>query len=224
MAGGPARHVARLVTPDRVTQAMVIAALGGGHLAGHYAGVDWLRRGAKGLPVLLLIGTVLALPQPVSDSYRLLVAGALLASLGGDLFLLSPAKFRAGLASFLFAHVLYVLAFSSGPWMTPGLAWGIWVAGAAGAMLATLWPHLGRERGPVACYVVAIAGMAWTAAGRVAADVPGGTLALTGALVFMLSDATLAMDRFVRRFSAAQAIVMVTYYTAQTLLAWSVAR
>jgi hypothetical protein len=39
----------------------------------------------------------------------------------------------------------------------------------------------------------------------------------------MVSDATLAVDRFVGRIAAAQAVVMVTYYAAQTMLAWSVA-
>jgi uncharacterized membrane protein YhhN len=202
---------------------VAIALLGSAHLVGHYRGIDWLRRSAKGLPVVLLVAIVLWLSAPVSGPYRLLVAAALLASLAGDLFLLSRARFRAGLGSFLLAHVIYVLAFCSGPWAPPGGWWGLLVATAAGAMLAALWPHLGRERVPVACYVGTIAAMAWTAAGRAAADVPGGSLALGGALTFMVSDATLAVDRFVGRFPAAQAIVMVTYYAAQTMLAWSVA-
>jgi uncharacterized membrane protein YhhN len=65
--------------------------------------------------------------------------------------------------------------------------------------------------------------MAWTAGGRAAAGAPGGAVALAGAVTFMVSDATLAMNRFVGRFPAAQAVVMVTYYAAQTMLAWSVA-
>jgi uncharacterized membrane protein YhhN len=208
--------------PDRVILAMVIAVLGAGHLVGHYAGIDWLRRTAKGLPIVVLMITVLRLPAPVSDAYRWLVLAALAASLAGDLFLLSRDRFRPGLASFLLAHVVYVLAFCTGPWVTPGVWWGL-VAVAAAAMLARLWPHLGRERLPVTLYVATIAAMAWTAGGRAAAGAPGGAVALAGAVTFMVSDAALAMNRFVGRFPAAQAVVMVTYYAAQTMLAWSVA-
>jgi uncharacterized membrane protein YhhN len=104
----------------------------------------------------------------------------------------------------------------------PGAGWSVVVAATTLAMLAVLWPHLGRERVPVACYVATIAAMGWTAAGRAAVDAPGASLALLGALTFMVSDATLAIDRFVARFAAAQAVVMVTYYAAQTMLAWSV--
>jgi uncharacterized membrane protein YhhN len=209
--------------PDRATQAMLIAVLGAGHLVGHYRGIDSLRRTAKGLPIVLLIVTVVGLPAPVAGPYRWLVAAALTASLAGDLFLLSRVRFRAGLASFLLAHVLYILAFCSGPWTVPSVGWGAAVAATTLAMLAVLWSHLGHERIPVACYVTAIAAMGWTAAGRMAADAPGGALVVLGALTFMVSDATLAVDRFVGRFAAAQAVVMVTYYAAQTMLAWSVA-
>ena len=90
-----------------------------------------------------------------------------------------------------------------------------------------LWPHLGRLRGPVLVYVVVIGAMAWTAARRAASPAtpaPSGVLALAGALVFMASDGVLAVDRFARRFHPAHALVMVTYYAAQTLIAASVAR
>src|SRR5439155_538218 len=40
--------------------------------------------------------------------------------------------------------------------------------------------------------------------------------------LFMLSDGLLATDRFARRFAAADAAVMTTYYAAQTLIALSV--
>jgi uncharacterized membrane protein YhhN len=38
----------------------------------------------------------------------------------------------------------------------------------------------------------------------------------------MVSDGVLAVDRFVRRFAAADAVVMTTYYAAQILIALSV--
>jgi len=55
-----------------------------------------------------------------------------------------------------------------------------------------------------------------------AAPAASGGLALAGALLFMLSDGLLATDRFARRFAAADAALMTTYYAAQTLIALSV--
>ena len=94
------------------------------------------------------------------------------------------------------------------------------------ALLAVLWPHLGPMRGPVLAYVGVICAMTWMAARRAAAPAtpePSGALALGGALSFMMSDGILAVDRFARRFDLAHAVVMVTYYAAQTLIAASVA-
>ena len=71
-------------------------------------------------------------------------------------------------------------------------------------------------------YVTVIALMAWTAARRATAQAtpaPSGTLALAGSLLFMSSDAVLALDRFARRIPAGHALVMLTYYAAQTLIA-----
>src|SRR5438093_1270345 len=59
-------------------------------------------------------------------------------------------------------------------------------------------------------------------AGLVATEPAPGGLALAGALLFMLSDGLLATDRFARRFAAADAALMTTYYAAQTLIALSV--
>src|SRR5947199_206071 len=76
---------------------------------------------------------------------------------------------------------------------------------------------------PVGVYVSVIAVMGWCAAVRATAGPSAsGELALAGALLFMLSDGLLATDRFARRLRAADAIVMTTYYAAQTLIALSV--
>src|SRR5262249_2459811 len=124
------------------------------------------------------------------------------------------------------AHLLYAAAFlydGAGGGLAPG-----WIAGLvifAGMFLRFLWPHLGGMRVPVACYVTVIATMAWAAARRAGApDVPepSATRALVGALIFMTSDGILATNRFVRRFASAHGWVMLTYYAAQTLIAFSV--
>lgn len=203
------------------------AAAGAIHLGAYYAGRRALAGVAKGVPIVLLLVWVLGCDPAVGASYRWLVAAGLAFSLGGDLLLLSRERFRAGLASFFVGHVLYTLAFTtgSGDFVASPVVLA-WLVVVGGGVLRLLWVHVATERGPVACYVAMISVMAWTAMGRALAGAtpqPSGALAAMGAIVFMTSDATLAIDRFVRPWRGAHAAVMVTYYAAQMLIAASVA-
>ncbi len=204
----------------------LVLVLGAAHVAARAAGARAAADLSKAVPIALLAGLVAAEPAPVGQAYRWLVFAGLLCSLGGDVWLLFPRGFVAGLFNFLVAHLLYIAAFApGGPWNAS--AWAL-LAPFALVSLATLrylWPHLGRERAPVAVYVSVIAVMGWRAAVRALAASPppaSGGLALAGALLFMLSDGLLATDRFARRLRAAEAAVMTTYYAAQTLIALSV--
>jgi len=47
-------------------------------------------------------------------------------------------------------------------------------------------------------------------------------LGLCGAVLFLISDGILAVNRFLRPFRAAQAIILSTYFVAQWLIALSV--
>ena len=140
-----------------------------------------------------------------------------------------PERFTLGLASFLLGALLLPGGLRSGARHgRHGRGRGSSASAlVAAVLLAVLWPHLGRVRGPVLVYVGVIArdGMCRGAPRARAPDDarPSGALALAGALVFMASDGVLAVDRFAHRFTAAHAVVMVTYYTAQTLIAASVA-
>ena len=204
----------------------VAVVVGVAHIAARYAG----RRAAAGLlkaiPIAILAGLVVAEPAVVSTRYRWLVFAALVWSLGGDLWLVFPSGFVPGLVNFLVAHVLYLCAFApGGGWDARSVALLVPFLVAGGAMLAYLWPHLGKDRVPVAVYVAVILVMGWRAAARAAAATvpePSGMLALVGAVLFMTSDSVLAIDRFARRFATADGVLMTTYYAAQTLIALSV--
>jgi uncharacterized membrane protein YhhN len=88
-------------------------------------------------------------------------------------------------------------------------------------MVAVLWPSLGALQVPVTLYVVVITAMAWQALTRFhrsgSADA---RLAAYGALLFMLSDASLAFRRFRGDFTGSVLLVMGTYWLAQ----WGIAR
>ena len=201
----------------------VAVAVGIGHVAARYAGARRVAGVLKAIPIAILAMTAAFEPTPVSEAYRRLVVVGLLSSLAGDVWLVFPRGFVPGLACFLVAHVLYVAAFAPAAVSPQAALLGVGFALFAVGMFARLAPGLGRERLPVAVYVATIATMGWCAAVRAGSvGGPSGALALAGALLFMVSDGVLAIDRFVRGFAAADAVVMTTYYAAQILIALSV--
>jgi len=178
----------------------------------------------KPLTVLCIIAVAFILPGPADARYRTAILVGLFCSIAGDVFLMLPGdRFLPGLASFLLAHLVYLVAFTSGVAFgaAPPLLLPYAVLGAA--MLWLLWARLGSLRGPVVVYLGVIVLMAWQAASRAAAlGSCGAMLAAIGAALFVLSDASLAWNRFYRPFRAAQAVILSTYYAAQLLIAWSV--
>lgn len=207
---------------------LVVIVLGLGHILARYAGAARLAGALKPLPIASLALVTALLETTVGSSYRGLVVVALLWSMLGDIWLIFPRHFVPGLVSFFVAHLFYIAAFApAGGWDAPAwLRLGPFAL-AGGLMFAYLRPRLGRLRWAVAAYLIVLVVMGWRAAARVGAPEvphPSGLLALVGACFFMASDSVLAVDRFARSFAGAAAAVMVTYYTAQTLLALSVVR
>jgi len=206
-----------------LTLALVVL-LGVGHIVARTMGEARLAAMLKPLPIALLAAATLR-GDGAGDSYRTLVGAALVFSMAGDIFLLSPKRFVPGLVSFLVAHLIYIAAFAPAANVgVGGLALLVPFVGFAALVLRYLWPHLGRHRAPVCVYVGAITTMGWLAmlralGGEVAPE--DGLLALGGAFAFMASDTTLAINRFAHPIRGGQIVIMGTYYLAQTLLTLS---
>lgn len=179
---------------------------------------------AKPLATIAALMLAALTKVPVSPRYRALISAGLAASLAGDVFLMLPGdRFIAGLASFLVAHLLYIAAFASEKGGLRNPAATTTVGLFAVAMLAFLWPDLGALRAPVAAYVTVIAVMGWQAFARWGRS-PGAELAALGAMSFLVSDSALAIGRFRGDFAGGTALVLVTYWLAQWLIARSVTR
>ncbi|MBI2762784.1 MAG: lysoplasmalogenase [Chloroflexi bacterium] len=192
--------------------------------------VDWaavaradarLERWAKPAVMVALLGAVV-LSDPEASTRSLLLAAALGASLVGDILLLPPTRFTAGLVAFLLAHVAYIGAFLLGPLFAPPAVLGVLVALAvlaipgrpilAGATAAGM-------RWPVAIYFAAIVLMV------ISATASGSPFTAIGAWLFVASDARLGWGQFVTphgRQAAAPAWhrlgVLVPYHAGQILL------
>lgn len=159
---------------------------------------------------------------------RALLAGLLLSTLG-DVFLMlpefpgAPDWFVFGLASFLFAHVAYLVAFCGRVRLFADWRPFAFYAVLAGSVLTVLWPHLPDPlRVPVVAYVAVLATMA-AQAGAVWRRIRDRSTALAalGGAFFVASDATLAINRFVAPFPIAVIVVLGTYWSAQTLIGLS---
>ncbi len=195
-----------------------------------YADISWPRRVVlfyifKPLTTVLVILLALLPGTFITTRYAQAIVIGLLCSLMGDIWLMLPwDRFLYGLGSFLVAHIAYAFAFLEGASLR-GLAVALLLLAIAGAfVLRLLWPGLPtRMKIPVSVYVGVILLMAALAVARaVGQPSVGSVLAAVGALLFVTSDGSLAINRFARPFLLARPVVLGTYYAAQTLIALSV--
>jgi uncharacterized membrane protein YhhN len=174
---------------------------------------------AKPLTLVTLIGVAAASGAGGFPAGRWLLV-ALVLCLAGDVLLLGDGQsaFLGGLTAFLLGHLAYVASFTALGLDEP--AWGlIGLMVLIGLLVATrrVIPAAHREGGAVlavavTAYMVVIGAMVVTA------WMTGEWVIGLGAVTFMVSDAVLAMARFVRRARYADLAVMVTYHLAQVLL------
>jgi len=153
---------------------------------------------------------------------RVLLAGLSLSFLG-DAFLIGQSEqaFLGGLAAFLLAHLAYVAAFTvngvSARWMAGAT---LPVAGIAMIITAWLAPHTPPELAiPVRLYTAVISGMLITAFGTRGRG--GSLLILVGAVLFFLSDLSVAALRLVHADFPNYVWGLPLYYAGQLCLALS---
>ncbi|MDZ4826434.1 MAG: lysoplasmalogenase [Actinomycetota bacterium] len=171
--------------------------------------------------VALIVAAATLDPAAGEGDRRVWFVAALVFSLAGDVFLLFPARFIAGLAAFLVAHLCYVAGF----WTDPPAATSLVVSAVfVSAVLAPVAFRILRavreagprgDVGPVAAYVGVISAMV------VSALASGNAVAGVGAVVFAGSDSLIAWDRFVRSRPWMSVTIMVTYHLGQLFLVLS---
>ncbi len=178
----------------------------------------------KPLTTILILALLLLSDATLNRAYTRLIGLGLLFSLMGDIWLVLPRdRFLQGLASFLVAHVFYAYAFFRGasthefPWVL--LALGL----VAVLVLRYLWPGLSSGLRPAVSTYVAVITLMTALAVSWALGEPSviRVSAAAGALLFMASDAALAVSRFRKPFRLSEAVVLSTYFAAQLLIATS---
>jgi uncharacterized membrane protein YhhN len=161
------------------------------------------------------------------NRFHLMILAGLLFSWAGDVLLEVPKEyadlFVPGLACFLFAHVMYLLVF----FLTPGenfifrkgsfLLLPVFLYGAG--LIYYLFKDLGDMRIPVIVYAIVILIMLAGAINRKKkVSTTSYLLVLAGAILFVLSDSAIAINKFGHSFTGSSIVVMATYLTAQYLI------
>lgn len=172
----------------------------------------------KLVPMVLITLYAAANRSIVSPSYKKIVLAGLVISMTADGVIY---WFMAGLATFFVAHLFYIVAFLSirrkpisllaaTALLLYGLFMVVWIA----------VPQI--ESGEfvlgfaIIAYIAVILLMGWAA---MRTRLP---LVMIGAILFILSDSFLAIDRFVIPLPGRDALVMLTYYAAQVCFADSI--
>ena len=192
------------------------------HIWAEYRGPRWHVYIFKPL-TMVFIWLIAILGQATLPFYKYMIIAGLVFSMAGDVFLMLPSdRFVAGLVAFLVAHLFYIVAFMSDIstliwWpLIPIVTYGI-------VIYIILAPYLGKLKPPVIIYIVVILVMAWLAWERWSQTSQSGAfLAYVGAILFVISDTILAINRFRGAFKPARFLNLITYFAAQCLIAGSV--
>ena len=173
-----------------------------------FDGVLWL---LKIIPIALLAVGVM---NTVPSSTRNILLLALFFSGCGDL-LLAFDVFIFGVAAFLIAQLSYAVLFGH-HWQSIQSRWPLSVL-LIMYMLSMVWlliPNLGNLQFPVMVYLLAIAAMGLMAL-HSSLPMRWGVL---GAIMFIISDSFIAINKFVNPLPYESYWIMSTYYAAQFMM------
>lgn len=172
----------------------------------------------KVIPMILII--LLAATQKVLHikKYQMLIIIGLIFCMIGDYTL---RWFLFGLTSFLIGHIFYIFAFAGTNTrkvpvsarillLVYGLSMAIWIASTVFKSGETVLSIA------VLAYISVILMMGWTSIRT------GSTFATIGAMLFIASDSYLAINKFVMPLPFSHEVIMLTYYSAQLLIALSI--
>ncbi|MCL1697950.1 lysoplasmalogenase [Lysinibacillus sp. BPa_S21] len=174
----------------------------------------------KVIPMIFIIILAATSKNVGIKKYQILIVIGLVFCMVGDYTL---QWFLIGLTSFLIGHIFYILAFFSTnerqvpTWtkivlLVYGASMAVWIAG---TVFSSGEVVLGIA---VIVYISVILTMGWTAIRT------GSTFATIGALLFISSDSYLAINKFMMPLPFSHEFIMLTYYSAQLLIALSISQ
>lgn len=199
-------------------------------LTGDIVGIQFenmlLQTICKPLIIPALVGYFFSQVKNNSSGLKKWIALALLFSLGGDVLLMFQSKndmfFLLGLSSFLIAHLFYIIFFHKvrvQEQVKSKISLLAIVVIYYLGLIILLSPHLGSMAIPVRIYGIVISFMFMLALHMLfIQNKQAGKWMMLGALLFVLSDSVLAINKFYQPFEQAGIIIMLTYGFAQLFI------
>ena len=185
-----------------------------------------LHRAVKPLIMISLAGYYWV-SMPAGERSVVLLAALFFSWVGDVLLMFNGAGFfLGGLGGFLIAHIFYVVAYRQHK-RTEGdglhgvqkarYAFPVILAGTG--LLVILMPVLGEMKIPVALYALVLVVMVLTALFRLGfTGLRSFWMVLAGAVLFLISDSTIAINKFLQPVPYAGLLIMSTYMAAQWLI------
>ncbi len=169
----------------------------------------------------LIMGSLLGFYIGVAKKQSPLFILALIFAMLGDIFLMFKTEefFLIGLGCFLVMQILYTVTFlrDKSSDMQKNILKSVPVIVVSVAVIGLLWQGLGSMQIPVAIYTAAISFMVISAIIR-NSSVRWYMPVVAGVILFMASDAGIALDKFGTQFIGAEYFIISTYMIAQYLI------
>ncbi len=180
----------------------------------------------KPLLIPVLIGYFISQTDNIVSGLGKWILAALFFSLAGDVLLMFESKdkifFIFGLSAFLLAHIFYSFFFyhimlkekiKIHWWLLPVVV--TYYAG----LISWLFPHLLDMKVPVMVYGIVISFMFMLAMHMLfIKNKAAGKWMMPGALLFVMSDSLLAINKFYQPFEVAGLLIILTYGLAQLFI------
>lgn len=197
-------------------------------ISGNLLFVPFLEMITKVLLMIILMNWFMSATDDLLSPLKKWITAALCFSWLGDVLLLFQENnqlfFMLGLASFLIAHIFYIIFFhqlrikesvKGNPWLM------VIVVVYYGALITILSPYLGDMKWPVRVYGIVISFMFMLAMHMLfIKDKIAGRWTMVGALLFVISDSVLAINKFYQPFEGASIVIMLTYGLAQLFIVY----
>jgi uncharacterized membrane protein YhhN len=185
-------------------------------------------------PLLHTISKPLILPSLIT--YFLISASernsyfisALIFCWAGDVLLMVPSElfFILGLVAFLTGHVCYIISYRALRYPkgeslmnTQKIRYSLPIILAGTGLVSVLYPHLAELKIPVMVYALVLTVMVMQALFRYGfTSKESFVWVFAGALLFMVSDSLLAINKFMQPVPYASLVIMSTYIVAQFLI------
>jgi len=176
--------------------------------------VQWLQVVFKPLTTLLFFAII---GRPETTFARWVTAGIAL-SVIGDIALLSESNraFMVGLAALLLAHVAYVIGFVGIAVWSPHVAIVAVLVGLSSVLLLrAIWKGAAGMHAATIAYAAVISAMVISASATVGGPLLMAPYAAVGAVLFYISDASLALNRFRKPLPHSALLAMGVYWLGQ---------